>query len=1595
MQPMYLTKKSFSALTCFKRAVCMILVCLLLLSIYPVPTTVYAENDASPTGEPPGNNPGEGGNGQLDGGENPPPSNDENGDEIQPPSPRDGANPGLNLNDLSSDTASNEYCHAEILHMNEQGQWVSVSDGAALGIRERLQVKLKYKVLVSSAGQYSGKLTFQIPSALKGEPSEGNLYAEIGGSPIGSIVITERQAIVNYNWSEEMDSHNYLTGEITFYATIEPLDIPEGDLTLDGEVGIIIHLEPDAFYKYSALDVHKNVSKVCYNEADDYYYLDYTIRLTAPKALTKAVVIDRFHEGTEFVERYMGIGSEAAEIPVGTFSGVPALTQGGGRNTIYAGQLQLTPAQSITHEPAPAGDFLPGMLVWTAYDMAAGETRVLQYRVKLTEDFSHQVNPTEIINHADAYSGSTHSDHPNIYYQSTDSAEIAPQAEIRLTKTNSGVQTTDSGKEYIDYTVEITAPQSNDFAVHNITIHDWFDGGTKGKLKYDFDSFKLDGEAITARQGTENWGNCAEIEISSLMRQSKVLTYRVWIDPSYYTGFSGVGTLTNSVQAVVRDEEHGTDIWLDNKTYSSVPNVGKNWRRKNVEPATTQELTIPMTGDVFDAIGAGSTVQSFTVPAKTYAYNIIVNESGDWEVAKTTFKDVLGTNMWYQGYAKIEAVDVSGLDLPANASESTVFATIAQQEAAKTVWLKVDGKTSFSFKPEQLGFPEGSYAYRLRYYARPMVSITMTAQNRFYLTDYAGKDGAEYPLAMGPASVDVNVIGTQICTLHKQAWYYTQPEAEDNFYENRITHYWIIKASGDLVQGLKIKDVPNTSHFELTPDSLVGVYIGKADTIFDSGTTPAPTLNNPEVQQALGLRALDAEEYSFEAATVTLQDNIVTQSDEQMFIILRTRMVSDISGGKDTDYYTLKNHSAYSYDGGHSWRNSADAALVVLNHNGSTKAAGPIYTYTGAHWEELETGRVAKLPAPNNTAPGLYVSWLVTVNTVGNIRGKATVVDTLPEGLELDYVSLQSIGSWLDGNEPTAATPGSNYLGPNFTPSAMKNEGVYNFKNAARGHVMADEQVYYDSASRTIVWSVDKLRNETSFCANYYVTFRVMARVVAGDFRDADVHSFINRATVHSALGAQHLESENHFVVPSLTKTGDKEVALTSGVYPFTLQANPTGLDLDPNKNTVVLVDELNGALIFEADTLVITNSVTGSVLSPELYSVSITATPGKTIAEFTLPDSTPLTIRYNTRVNAAPGVHITVSNKAYWKGYTGNDDTQVEDDDFCYEVSGIGTFYDEHPTLIITKKSSANILAPAISGAVYTLTPITINESGIPTGGDALSGTPTESGGVYTYDFLMYNTVYRVEETTAPIGYLRDTTRHYIAIANADDAGRYTKLLETIAVMADKGFHVDGMYTGDTMAITLMDAPDYRYSLTVRKVDGNTTAPLEGVGFTLYRKASENTEGALPISTPTGQDYAVMLGGEQITALDAQGFASVTFSNLDGEGTVYYLVETRGLYGYLISPTAIPIELHSSQNSDGTFTRTAYIKGIETIPDGKNLCITVQNFSKMDMPTSGVLNTGNTFLTFGAVFLIISIGILLNSIKQQYILCNKKERDH
>lgn len=233
------------------------------------------------------------------------------------------------------------------------------------------------------------------------------------------------------------------------------------------------------------------------------------------------------------------------------------------------------------------------------------------------------------------------------------------------------------------------------------------------------------------------------------------------------------------------DSREDGGVWL-NGYYTSQTINRKVWSRKLAGGKQETESIVSMSGSVYDATGSSVTQitspdSNFTVPAGSYKYQVAANEAGDWDLSSASMADSLGSQysqyMQFVGYVRVDAYTISSNAPGSGPDDAAAIANLSSHTPAQTVWVKVDGKTSFSFTPEQIGLA-GKKAYLLTYYAQPKNTGGITqvvVSNSFNLSGTVGIGNIEYELAGIGVEASVIVEGSNSFAAEKQSWYYENP----------------------------------------------------------------------------------------------------------------------------------------------------------------------------------------------------------------------------------------------------------------------------------------------------------------------------------------------------------------------------------------------------------------------------------------------------------------------------------------------------------------------------------------------------------------------------------------------------------------------------------------------------------------------------------------------------------------------------------------------------------------------------------------------------------------------------------------------------
>lgn len=1233
---------------------------------------------------------------------------------------------------------SNYITGATLFYREAAGEeWITVTDGVVIPGDAKLKLTANFaNVPLSDLLANGGVLQFELPQLLLDPAKDGDMTDE-NGEIIGTVSVENGILTIDFDdeWLQVQNANNVtvISGSFNVSSRVDPAvldDEGKGKLVL-GDVTIIAQFEEDIAAKNGTVALTKSVSPKIV-ESEDGNYAEYTLTVTAGKEGCPQVrVVDHFTANSDFVS-YLGVGSEEETL---TSTGSPG-------ETIAVGKAHGTVCIDAS-----------GDLVWEIGDMTANETRTLRYRVKLGENYTYLQNSEEklISNEAQAYAAQ--------YPKENSTANLEPKAGLNLKKTAASPVRNEDGSYTIAYTVVAQANKGNLFTLKNVRVDDCLNDPEKPTneaylpyMNYVDGSFLYfigtsasgTGTALTPTMHEDGKGFSAVLG-DLAPGEALTIQYQVHVGLEALTAAGGKELyINNSVKAFSDNAKKDDFDYLATSQQSKFLQYS-HWAKKLVGEALTEDIDISISGRVFDATGTEpveeiNPPENFTAPAGSYLYTVLVNELGDWNVTSASMTDKLdGTYMQFVGYVKVEALDIKN-----------------GNSVVDTLWVKVDGNTSFNFTMAQLGLTGNNYSYRLSYYAQPKTvegTAAVIVKNSFTLSgEIIPGTGDPFTLTGVTVSKDVILKGGNTIEAKKLSWYYEGPTSSSGNY-SKGTLYWAIKVDGDSVRaGTYMQDYLQTGsdYSFIRADSLVGLYTSPLSESDLTGFTDLnAALNSGQltevendfysVEYAIGEKTQD---YSY--VTVKMEKTLPLDG-KSLYIFIKTApaFLPPHPFFGNPLYY--RNYLRTS-DDGQNWTKRGRAEDILYEGTNLWKKVGAVFKFNGESIQETTSGNVGTILTQELGQPGMFVSWEITVNYAGELSGRYRLEDTIPDGMELAYLRVLSRGSQAQNTTVPRLTD----LGADYTEHMTTANSV---------------TAYYYTDGNSLVWDVDNLvaGRVVNNCA---VTFQIVCRVTdPAVLLGGEEKQFNNQVILYGEDGRQRdIDSQS---VNASTSTLKKTVETGTRTLPFTIQVNSLGEDLLAGTDYLTVVDTLSETLQLDPTSITVTNTNTGA-------SVPYTASIEGSTLRITIPDGVPITISYKARVQVKPGVKVAIRNDAHWGGYASTSSGTIIDDDYAYAAGGtaVGS---STPTVEIIKYDSGSVTT-RLPGAEFEMAEGTMdNGTFMPTEGKTWTGT-TDANGVLAFgaDPLMaYNTVYRIVETKAPDGYVLDAAPHYflVAKANADDS--------------------------------------------------------------------------------------------------------------------------------------------------------------------------------------------------------------------------------
>lgn len=1459
---------------------------------------------------------------------------------------------------------------------DENAAWTNVSGATDIPGDADFKLEISYgNVPIDTLLAAGGKMTYTLPALFRNATANGKITS--GSAEVGTITVANNTVTLAFDttWlaKQKTETNTVISGDFFVEAEANLSQVGE-DRTAQifiGKTTINIDFAGDIVAKYGNVDLSKTVSAI--SEETDGDYLTYTLTVTAgADGCPEVKVVDTFAD-TQHIEEYVGVtgGSSATNDTDGP-------TETGGTGSVYIGAAP-TEDQPI---PDPAGEnpTKPGTLVWDIGDMAANETRTLTYRVKLKDAYTGVTAKGNLQNTANVYS--------KTYQRDSDTVTFTPRAGATMSKVASTFTPGENGGGTITYTIWVKANADNSYVLDNVKIMDALDGSVQNmngtlaairkNLSYDETSFHLYQGGSNGQNGssglteitagttlnitdTDNDGKKNDsftYYVGSLAPgESKTLTYTVNVEPGVFVAAGNKDFKINN-RACIYTDDRGTDGGVLLRGYNTSKTIDRKvWSRKLAGGKQETESTVSMSGSVYDATDSSvnqitSPDSSFTVPAGSYKYQVAANEAGDWDLSSASMADSLGSQyMEFVGYVRVEAYTISSNAPGSGMDDAAAIANLSSRTPDQTVWVKVDGQTSFSFTPEQIGL-DGTQAYLLTYYAQPtnIDGITqVVVSNRFELTGEVGIGNFRYVLTGIGAEASVVVAGGNSFAAEKQSWYYEEPQVTAGDFANGAL-YWVIKVDGTILpKGTAIRDVTNavggSAHY-IRDTSFVGVYTGNLGTNSLSDYADLDSLIASNL-----LKALESSSYTVAkgtySLTLTLNTEISLTQGDSLYLIVKTDPSKRPANKRDAFTY---NNKLQSSSDGTNWLDHNTASKTLYGSENIFKELGRVFTYPGSgnSTTDIKPGTRQAISTDALNGAGTYVAWQIHVNYEGSLSGRYRVVEQIPDGMEVTYVRI-----WWLGSKAVRQDPKPTFARLTAEEIAALGGSWTEYAKALLSNNAGSQTNYYYTNGQQVIWDIDNLVAGGGYRDDYAVEIQIVCKVTDPDVLLGGVSKeFNNVVSLQNSEGTTIGNDSNGVTIgkQTLSKQGTYNPETNGGRYPFKITLNELGEDLVSGSDAITLVDDLSDTLILDTASIQVVNTKTGEVVSNWTASVE-----GQTL-KIVLPDNLPLTVTYETTVNAAPGQTISISNNAHWKGYTTPSGGSVEVKEFHYSSGGTAGA-DTSPSVTVKKLDQYNT-SQTLSGATFTLVEGTYADGTFTptTDGLSLTGTTGEDGtltfGKTSKQTMSYNTVYCLTETVAPEGYVLDAVPHYFAVAKQQEDGKCPTFPNGVTVWyqsADYTYQAYNHKGEATVAKAFLDA------------GGNHLAKIDGAyRFGIYAEAN-----------PTGNPLqTVTITYANSTVTPESGTAKFTNLTL---GKMYYIYE--------LDDNDVPIRGDNTLATvNGANFLVTYSNGpAVTIPESGTAAAAVTVTNQVcypELPHTG--GAGTTLYTKGGVLLTASAMFLL-----------------
>lgn len=1495
----------------------------------------------------------------------------------------------------------------EVNYKDASGHWQQVDNGEVNPSNTEIYLKVNFAEIKTKdlLNQHNCTLSYKLPDFLRDAKGAGDLYE--GTEKIGTITVENYVAKVTIdknhlenlikNGNTHLKGYFYIQGQVNLSVIKD--NGGNAILNLENKT-VILNYGPDCIEKFGGVTIKKEFKEV--DKINN--YVAYTITVEAGKDGCKNLyVIDQFTSNGNLVSYAGNITSNET-----TLSGTPnnhepyeTVTGFTNHGTIYKANIP----DSTTKIPgAGQNNITSPCIVWNIKNMGANERRELTYYVKLKDDVN--LRNQQITNRASLYSKGSQ----DVYDRGFGEANFTPTINYdgKFTKdVNGNIIRNNDGSYTIPFKLSIALNEdTSNYTIKNLQFRDFLRNIDNDLLQYvtfDHTSFKLykndkmvdptkynvkwssetnntdfkEWNEVTNPKSFKLSGNDGD-PINLSPGQSCYVTYNVIVKPEAFAKMhSDSITVDNRFVAHADNVDQNRDGGFE--AYNSIPIIKTyEWNGKHVDQnAITKDLSETIDGDKFtyngDKIVQDSTSKnSFTVPKGSYKYTVETNKTlNDFDAADVIMTDTLTSKyMKYVGYVKVEALQANTISSDLNKASSDTYTLQPTYETVGTKWVKIDDRKSFSLKPSDLdlGWIGKNYAYRFTYYAKldNLGAFTATTvKNKFTLKGIVKKGNGEFTFNENDVSKEttLTIKGTLNMTAKKVSWYYNESKKDSGTW-SKGELYWVVDVGGtQIAQGTTFRDLiktdDKTTSSYLHNDSLVGIYKGTLpdgksisdykdlnDLTSKGGLTPIKDIFKTDFKGTAP---------NYNELLLTANEDIKLENGEKVYMIIKSEPAELPSPTNNRDTKTYKNSISIKDDDNYVSEQPAEKTLYTAPN--ILKELGQVFKYDGKTVTNLQIGADKTESGAADTSKicqdllkasrGVFVSWAFKVNYDGKLNGEYSVLEDIPEGMELSYIRVKWHGA------DALNVKSKEITGIDSTVwTKVENDSKNDNKNSD------EHTIYYVNKNnkQAMIQLGDFVAKEER--DNNSVDVQVVCRVTDSSvLLGAKPETFTNKVTLKK--DGKDIDTATSPETVQLTeenKNINKKQGQSNGQkIDFEINANQLGQTLPTNDgDKLKLVDELGENLQLDTTSIKVFKNNTEQLTDCD------TSYTNNTL-EITVPNNVPIKITYTVTVNAKPEESVKVTNTAYWKGYS-KDSGKIVESDYSYKVGG-GIEALSKVNFKLTKQDQNN-LNTVLQGATFDIEKCELNGNVITT--SKIATVTTDANGVITQD-LDFDTLYKITETKAPDGYVLDNKPIYIL--DLKDKEKDTSYLEKVKTLVKEN-KLYVIYKQQNFDIQVQN---HKGEITVVKkfindAAGNLHNPVSGTyKFGLY--TDENN-----LTTPL-QTVSITYNASETQE------KSVKFINLKLDKTYYV---------YELDAKDKPITDSNVHVINGLEYLTTYSTN-NAVQSGATVTVTNQSRVKQ-LPSTGSYGT-LIYRISGATLVLASLIVLININKKNHLNDKSKNR--